>query len=585
MGLLHLCGRKTFNAAQTGSHHAMTEAESAKQATTGDAKNASCATMIGARCIGAGACAWLSYTGWGVLVIFGAGVFNLFGLRTATERYSESLLVLALAPLYPSPGGAPLDDEDLACGGEAEWQGDWYARRRGAATVVLLDDSFLRQQDLHWPVPHGTYAHLLRRIAMLQPAAIFLDVVLSDRHSPDDQRAALVSTLENIQSGNGPPVFAAAPNPCAPFPTSPDIHWEDPQRTLKPGRGVLKDVLPVVRPVVIQWWGYGTAYPLVIEREQMRLASGQSDDDCLAARSGETEWPSPALGVYQAYFDRCLRARHPERTVTSEAFELPMLVRWGASVARPDALAPARGCVFVDPDTTAERIGWSAWLLARELARSVVRLGTEPKLPCPYIESLSAAAFFPDLSDGTLSPDYREMLRRRIEGRAVFVGASLFGADHTESPVNGQVAGVFEHAMAFDNLVQYGERYIRKQRDSFWLLDCSRWLEIATAMGALALLGAIRVGAEWQVGRGHDGAARPQLFFTVVLLWLAVCGAAVVFLAWVALRWHESPVNYLGIFAGASASNLGALDILRGKRAEWLGGTAANQTISKGDSR
>lgn len=534
----------------------------------------------------AAARAWFWRTTWGALVIIGAGVFNLFGLRTATEQYSELLLVLALAPLYPQPGEAPLDREDVACGSEIDSAGDWYAARRGATSVVLLDEPFLRQQNLHWPIPHAMYANLLRRIAMLRPAVIFLDVVLSDRHSPDDERAALVSTLQRIQAGDGPPVFAAAPNPCAPFPTSPEIHWEDPQHTLAPGRGLLNDIYAVVHPTVIQWWGYGNRYPVVIDRAQIRMQSGESDDECLAAKDGQWKWPSPAFDVYRAYYERCLRGRRPGRSVAIESFESPMLVRWGGSVARPDALSTTKGCAFVDPDEVHQRFGWSIWLFGRELVRSVVRLGNAPSLPCPYIESLSASAFFPNLSDATMTTEYRELLRRRIEGRAVFIGTSLFGGDYTDSPVNGQIAGVYEHAMAFDNLVQYGENYIRKQVDSYWRIDHTRRLEIGTAIAVLGILAAIRVGGEsWIARRGQPGIWRPLVFLVVVASWLIACAGVIVFLVWIGLQWRESPVNYLGIFAGASVSNLGAVAILRGRRADWLERFSPTETMQEGESR
>lgn len=71
--------------------------------------------------------------------------------------------------------------------------------------------------------------------------------------------------------------------------------------------------------------------------------------------------------------------------------------------------------------------------------------------------------------------------RNAFEGRTVFLGANFsLAPDLTESPVHGELPGVFYHAMSYDNLVTFA--------DGYWRVDVKRNTNVVLGLNSLSTL-------------------------------------------------------------------------------------------------
>jgi hypothetical protein len=116
----------------------------------------------------------------------------------------------------------------------------------------------------------------------------------------------------------------------------------------------------------------------------------------------------------------------------------------------------------------------------------------EVKEECAYTNTISVAHLL-----GTFDPQVEQVIR----GKAVFYGASFVAAgDRVVSPTYQDLPGVYLHAMAYDNLVSFGEAYKRADRPAWaW----PSWRSAIADVGLLAALVMLWVGA------GHASWAQP----------------------------------------------------------------------------
>ncbi|MBW8733399.1 MAG: CHASE2 domain-containing protein, partial [Asticcacaulis sp.] len=134
-----------------------------------------------------------------------------------------------------------------------------------------------------------------------------------------------------------------------------------------------------------------------------------------------------------------------------------------------------------------------------------------------------------------LPPDRIETLLR---DRLVLVGAKYnAGADWQSSPVQGNLPGVFVHAMALDNLLTRGEGY-RKVAHSW--LDLSNWVETLLLFVLLLLTNG---GLLAHRAVRHLPRRRRQLLLGLTAASLVVAWIGIT-LAW---HLHEEPINWLGV--------------------------------------
>lgn len=103
------------------------------------------------------------------------------------------------------------------------------------------------------------------------------------------------------------------------------------------------------------------------------------------------------------------------------------------------------------------------WMDCREkhgselLAKVLFDSPLADRLDCPYHRTLTVNHLLNSVGDADIED--------ALKGRTVFYGAGFrFTGDTVESPVYGEMPGVYLHAMAYDNLLSFGADYKRSDR-------------------------------------------------------------------------------------------------------------------------
>ena len=424
----------------------------------------------------------------------------------------------------------------------------------GEVTVVLIDDAFLSRIGSGWPMAYREQGLLLRRILAHEPAAVFVDLLYRHRHArappvepalPVDAEATPAAPASDADSPGSdepgdlllplpgatdqriPVLFAALPlEPGAEGPVedateSPllctrslpkaglsDVPLADPgsiEPSLRAPFG-LDPKAPASpsasgpRPgvAVVSWSGCGSSYPLLLA----------------ASRRGAT----PAMALFDATCRR--RPQLPACQFggkapleVAERFVAPMTVRWGAFA--PGGQAPFYAAGVCQRMTDAEgRVPVLTRVLRslQQLALGALfdlrdRRDPDLALPCPAVPVLRADAIL----DGDAAA-----VDALLRGRAVLLGAQVSGIpDWQPSAVHGRVPGVVLHAMALDNLLVRGHRYLRPLSS-----EVSQGVELLLAFAAAVL-------APWVVARKpyFRDATRAAVGLALWATYAAVLGA------------------------------------------------------------
>lgn len=149
-----------------------------------------------------------------------------------------------------------------------------------------------------------------------------------------------------------------------------------------------------------------------------------------------------------------------------------------------------------------------------------------------------------------------DQVERMLDDKLVLIGPrSTRGSDLHDTPLSGGVPGVFIHAMALDNLIEYGTRYRKVPTGTF---DSGKILE-TTLLFSLLVLGYCGVVERHRLRCLSPGGVIPLR--RVLWLYGKLLGASIVIIVifvaagiWVLF---EEPINWLG--AGATALTLGVL--------------------------
>ena len=384
----------------------------------------------------------------------------------------------------------------------------------GEVTVILIDDAFLRRIGSGWPMAYREQGLLLRRILAHEPAAVFVDLLYRHRHArepaagaaarPDgptsdptapesDEPGDLLLPLPGATDQPIPVLFATLPVeslaaespvlctrslPAAGLSDAPLADAASIEPSLRAPFGLAASAPvaagsgPQPGTALVSWSGCGTAYPLLLA----------------ASRRGAT----PAM----ALFDATCR-RRPEMPAcqfggkapldVAERFVAPMTVRWGAFAPGVQAPFYAEGVCQRMTDVEGRVPALTRALRSlQQLALGALfdlrdRRDPDLALPCPAVPVLRADAIL----DGDAAA-----VESLLRGRAVLLGAQISGIpDWQPSPVHGRVPGVVLHAMALDNLLVRGDRYLRPLPSGV-----SRGVMLALAFAAAVL-------APWVVAR------------------------------------------------------------------------------------
>lgn len=293
---------------------------------------------------------------------------------------------------------------------------NWYADAgQRQVVVVLIDDEYLQQNDTFWPLPYAEQSRLFKRLLAYQPGAVFIDLLYSHDHSqatpgqaPRVQSQALANVFERYWQ-QGIPLIVANTGV---------------ERGAQGGVNTLPSLAQVSTPALVSWSGFGSQYPLAVNTELGAMET-------------------PALVMYRQY---CHLHGCPELPADAQAAALrpPMAVQWGVHQSPLQAqVSDISDCKVPGLfDQLLQALFW--------------KLGSNAQANCAYNLTLNAR----DLE--VTDPDEQALLRQLLQGKQVLVGARIAGTgDVTQSPLHGKVPGVYLHAMALDNLINWGMGYYR----------------------------------------------------------------------------------------------------------------------------
>lgn len=275
--------------------------------------------------------------------------------------------------------------------------------------VVIIDDDYLRQRGSHWPLPYAEQGKLFRQLLAYRPAAVMVDLMYSYDHAvgrSNDSSQLLANVFERYHAASIPLYLANS-----------GVSQSN----------TLSRFAEASQPALVSWSAAPQDYPLAAETEDGWMVTA-------------------AFALYRIH---CQQHHCQSLPATAElaAAAPPMALQWGLGQADGQRhVSDTRQC-------PAERNAWTE--AATRILQAVFWRFTGPsETRCPYHLTIPAGAL------ATTVPEERALLKQLLADRLVLVGAAIASAeDLTHSPVHGQLPGVYAHATALDNLIQYGMHY------------------------------------------------------------------------------------------------------------------------------
>lgn len=285
-------------------------------------------------------------------------------------------------------------------------------------TVVLFREENLAELSESYPVSYARHAEILEALSVYEPRAVFVDFAFIDARPPEDL-ARLGRAICDLNAGGKVPVYLAAPAPA--------LGAADGSRINAP-------LLECAEAV----------------NAQMDVERGVSGVLTYAHGGGTApfQW-TPAFAMYD------VRARELARPRFRPEDAQPMEIIWGNLASRLN----------------------ESWMhcstegALRHLFHVLRENPLAAKRTCPHTNTISVLHL--------LGP-HSEQLGKLLGGKAVFYGGNFnMVGDRVISPVYDDLPGVYLHAMAYDNLVNFEATYKRAEPGG---------LSLSSAVNGLLLL-------------------------------------------------------------------------------------------------
>jgi CHASE2 domain-containing sensor protein len=278
---------------------------------------------------------------------------------------------------------------------------------RDQISVALVEDSTLADMQMPWPWSYGTQARALDALLADHPRAVIVDVEFVDPRN-DETLPELIDEIGRYKKAGVPLYLVGATDT---QPGQPPVRKE----ILATGVRLVDPLYPINQGVARQYPVTGRCFPARTGANCLSLALQVYND------LYPTEPLAPLNGVMEIVW-----GTHPN----------PINAKW---MRVTDESGVVHSC------SLNQNIGWARRVYLAFFDPTVVRS------QCPYEGVIPVES----LLQGTEDPDIAKLARDRI----IFYGASLEGVqDKVFTPVNGQIAGVYTHAMALDNLITFRGR-------------------------------------------------------------------------------------------------------------------------------
>jgi hypothetical protein len=322
-------------------------------------------------------------------------IYNPLGLRTAAEKHNEDLILQLFSPFFAESSSKEI-------------------------SVILLDDAFLEQIGT-FPVSYAHLARVLKIISNHQPDAVFFDILQHYEHS-----SRLNKWIGQIEKSDFPVLLASDPE------------YDNSDRLNNP-QSLRHQLAKHADFAAVTWSGSKHYYPLYVNWNN-------------------TEMPTTATALYRLWCKnnttKC-SIPVPNTIKGSDYYNQPMIVQWSnKSSQKQEKLFPLKG--------SCQNTESSPFSQLLTLVKTYLQIGVSTNIQvdkvtrkaCTQVLAIAASTLY---QPGAMKS---ELLREAIEGRMILVGYGLTGSSDTVvSPVNGTIAGVFYHAVALDNLIQFSGNY------------------------------------------------------------------------------------------------------------------------------
>lgn len=332
--------------------------------------------------------------------------------------------------------------------------------------VVNVGQATLDQYKTSWPMSYRQHARILERIRRAEPKALFVDFQF--QASRDDPSLDALKDVLCAFKADGIPVFLAAGSDSNNGRLRPEIEGlRDSQ-----GRSCFEKVAVGYQaegPDKLVW-----TYPLVSEVGGQTLRSAAlAVAEVVRESEIHVDGQHRVMGLSWASSDRHRgpgwRVTAPDSHTAVEASEIAHGVGAEAARARPSQ-HHCRAPLVTDIIPLQAFFGRL--------------LGNPPdtRPACPLHETVEAAWL-----TAPKSGDQVEAQSRQLKDRAVFYGGSFDAADIINSPLHGELPGVYLHAQAADNLARHGNAW-RHPGINGRFGDWAEWPMLAMSFFTVALL-------------------------------------------------------------------------------------------------
>lgn len=446
-----------------------------------------------------------------ILFVFLVSWLDPFGLSSGSSEHSQDILYRIIAPFY-----------------------DRHAREDIA--VVLVDDSTLDYlsgdgEKLSWPIPYYLHATVLDSLRESGVAGVVVDISLKQPpeenlpQAADDMYADLAQAVESFARDGIPLVLVQTSEER--YVAGKKTKELNPFNPKEPALQYLINYLDKAFPHRSEWTRYIGFARYEWNANQLEYPMSYADTTIM-----------PAVALYRLAVNAgklaCDSAEANCNVDTLHHYlqDLPagdeppqMLIQWASAHYKipcgqltDEAVAQAEEYAQLSPFGA-----FRVRLHDEFLAQVVEKRRCEPAYTENYNAALLAEPYYVPFDGSimmlaTLSPAQRKqvvaasektdpLLAENIKqassfydslkGRFIFYGANVSPTlDLHETPINGQVPGVFLHAMAFDNLLTRGIGYWREIAGHFLGLDLDTWL-------SLSLFAGLYLGHDWLTAKSE----------------------------------------------------------------------------------
>lgn len=395
----------------------------------------------------------------------GIAQFDPFGIKTATSIQSESIILRLIG-------------------------GPWYQSKAQKITVVLIDNQYIEQMKDRWPLTYSQHAFILDTILFHKPKAVFYDVLFQFLHDPssvtrEDELDQFIETLW-LGDENKIPIFI--PNLVNTLRSTSSCESDMPLSEVgieeeliiksifdqEPHKSLLGTA---IKKTYVGWHGCGNRYPSFImhatkqQTPAYALYKTVCDMDenfspgCKSLKANEDAGTKPC----------CLFTKREIKTGKDfNSFNKPLMIRWGSGVTE-EHLSLYEGTEYgseCEVFNTSARGFWDRLSYSLKQLGLMTRQGFQMSIErgkserCTYTDTLHATWLLESPTE-----ELYDVISHMIEDRVVLIGAQVHAAnDYILSPVNDNVPGVYMHAMALDNYLEYGADYFKSMSQTHTFL-------------------------------------------------------------------------------------------------------------------